>query len=604
MDFQRFGIDPRLAHAAEGLETSFFFYEKMLALAVEKEENVCAKIALDAGREEVILLPALQWLLGSEDRRLLVAAIDEPSADRFAKAIDRLGAVAGLGLCRARSRDTGEVALEGETRARVLLGQPALLVGSGLDLRDYGFLVLDGVDKFAERSVDSIRKFAAALLPAWERRSILVCDKLSLKAKNLAWDLADNPAELSVEGESAKAESVRKETWSVSGDSKMKFLLGLLGREPSPRVCVFCNLRDSAEELAKRLAANGVSSDYILGALAIDRKRAVLEKVRSGSCRCLVLTDQGAEGLEPGAFPLVVNFDIPLEPELFVKRLEMLDREADGAKLVSMACERYVYGLAAVESYIDAKLDAAPIDEAMLAPEDRSEGMSFGKRKPQGQSQGREGSGRGGDLRRAEGRRQDSRPQQQRGGRGHSRDERSRGGDRSPDIRKSISEATGGTLDMSSAAASSGKEPRGQSRQPAPQRQQQKPKQRGQTPQGGQTPQTRKGGQQRRPAEQAGRGNGRGQENRQGNPYELPIEERMKLYREKYGQSLGGDAKQGEPRAEVARRSPAARPEKKAVPTGESREERRDDAQSLGDQESPGVIGRIFGAFKKKGDKA
>ena len=91
MDFQRFGIDPRLAQAAEGLTTSFSFYEKMLALAVEKQENVCAKLSLDEGREEVILLPALQWLLSGDNRKLLVATPDEASADRFAKAIAGLG---------------------------------------------------------------------------------------------------------------------------------------------------------------------------------------------------------------------------------------------------------------------------------------------------------------------------------------------------------------------------------------------------------------------------------------------------------------------------------------------------------------------------------
>jgi ATP-dependent RNA helicase RhlB len=574
MDFQRFGIDPRLAQAAEGLTTSFFFYEKMLALAVEKQENVCAKLSLDEGREEVILLPALQWLLSGENRKLLVATPDEASADRFAKAIAGLGKGASIEFCRIKpGEDTpGASSVEGELSAPVLLGQFDELVASSLSLRDYGFLVIEGIDKIAERGGDSIRKFAGAVLPAWERRTILACEKLSAKAKALAWDLADNPSELSVEGEAAKAESVRKETWSVPGESKMKFLLGLLSREKSPRVCIFCNLRDNAEELAKRLEANGVASDYILGALALDRKRAVLDKLRSGAYRCLVLTDQGAEGLDLGAFPLVVNFDIPLEPELFVKRLEMLDRDAEGAKLVSIACERYIYGLPAVESYIDARLEALPISEELLAAGDKSEGMSFGKH------------GRSEPRRDKAPRREDTR-----------RDSYSRGSyprdgapreDRSPDIRKSISEATGGTLSMNS-PSSLPKQP--VSRVPAPPRgEARNPKQQrsrfdGGSPRRAQGSSPRKQSSQGSPSPRGGGG--------QGNPYDTPIEERMKHYREKYGQNITGAGRQGAPRPEP----------RQAKPQQERPYSPKPQPKPQGSPQPQGLLGRLLGTFKKKG---
>ena len=44
-----------------------------------------------------------------------------------------------------------------------------------------------------------------------------------------------------------------------------------------------------------------------------------------------------------------------------------------------MVCDRYVYGLTAVEHYIEAKLDVRPIDTSLLAARDLSEGMVFGR---------------------------------------------------------------------------------------------------------------------------------------------------------------------------------------------------------------------------------
>jgi len=526
MDFQRFGIDPRLAKAAEDLPTNFFFYEKMLTHVVNGNENVCVKITLDDGREEVLLLPALQWLLSGESRKALVVVPDAESADRCAAAIGRLGSAAEIDVCRVRRDDNADqpLLLEGDVSSSVLIGMlEDLLEAPGLNLRDYGFLVVDGVDRMAELGADLVRKFCAAVLPSWERRSVLAGARITVKAKNLAWDLADNPAEFNIEGEVAKAQSVLKETWKVPGESKLKFLLGFLDREKPSRLCVFCNLKDTAMDLTRRLSANGIRTDSILGSLLAERKFALVEKFRAGDSTCLVLTDEGAEGLSPGVFPLIINYDIPLEPEFFVKRLEMLDRSDPVAKVVSLACDRYIYGLPAVEQYIDAKLDALPADESMLTAVDKSEGMGA-DRKPRGDSYPR-------DTRRGQPQRRDAYP----------REANPREASNSPGIRKSISEATGGALDMSGNVSTnrpvsnkvpSTNEPRrGQERH-------------GKGPTGGR-PAANKDGRR----ENSRRSGGKPSEPRNtstgpasprpGNPYDLPMEERMKVYREKYGQKLG-----------------------------------------------------------------
>lgn len=554
MDFQEFGIDARLAAAIQDCGTSAFFFETMLSHSLKNEENVCARITLDAGREEVVLLPALQWILsapGGEARKALVVAPDVQGSRRMADAAGRIGGGAGIGACVIDAGETpSPVSVAGDPDASVLAGTPEALLAAAAEglvkLRDYGFLIVDGADRLAERPSDQMRKLAGMLLPSWERRSILACGKISVKAKNLAWDLADNPSEISIEGEVAKAQSATKETWRVSADSKLRFLLGYIGREKPERFCVFCNLKDSAEELSKRLGANGVASDYILGALAIDRKVAVLEKAESGRYAALILTDKGAEGLPQGRFPLVINYDFPLEPELFVKRLEMLDRSAAGAKVVSIACDRYIYGLPAVESYIDATLEAKEADESLLAPEDKSAGMSFERRSPGDETRvrsDRDGGDRGRDERR--------------GPRYQGRDDRGRrdGGrregyreDRGPDIRRSISEATGGSLDVGGEASPDKPRERGgsaQGRSPGAPR-----------PGGGGSRDGRRDGRRpeprgnRRPDRPSDRGDrgpardrGKREDRPSGNPYELPMEERMKRYREKYGQRVAGPSK-------------------------------------------------------------
>ena len=608
MDFQRFGIDPRLAQAASDLPTGFYFYEKMLAHAVAGEENLCVKIALDNGREEVLLLPALQWILSGESRRVLVVAADEAGAERCAAAVGRLGAGAGLSVCRAFSEEPGR--LEGDPAAHVVVGTlQAVMAAPGVELRGFGFLVVDGVERLAEQPSETIRKFIGSLLPSWERRSVLACAKFSVKAKNLAWDLADNPSEISIEGEVAKAQSVLKETWSVPVEAKLRFLLGLIARENPPRLCVFCNLRDTAAEVSRRLAGNGVRTDAILGPLSEERKFALIEKFRAGDCTCLALSDEGAEGLTPGVFPLVVNYDIPLEPELFVRRLEMLDRSDSGAKVVSLACDRYIYGLPAVEQYIDARLEPLPAGEEMFAAVDRSE-SSGGDRRQRGESYPKEPR-RGGQQRR------DGRP----------RDE-GRRDSRNPDIRMSISEATGGALDMGGSSAQGPAVQKQTREQPATKRQ--APRDSGQG-----TRTNRNGGGNKDPRrEDAARRNGRppqpkpsesrGKQQQKSarwqgipktvNPYDLPMEERMRLYRQKYGRALDegtGSPAKGKPGTASGRGDPSrggrgqsssddGHEKPPRAMEGKQGESTQPSVEGRVERKGEGVMGKFFGALRKK----
>jgi ATP-dependent RNA helicase RhlB len=540
MDLHEFGIDQRLASTIEAAGLSPYVFEKLLSRTIKDGESVCAKINLEAGREEVALLPALHWILsaqGSESRRALIVSADRSSADAFSKTAVRLARSVDVNTCTVEltgTEDMQSVSLQGPADAEVVVGIPeSLLAASSAGLihfRSFGFLVVDGTDQLAERSIDLMRRLGGVLLPSWERKSVLVCDRLTLKAKNLAWDLADNPAELSIDGEVSKAQSVTKETWRVDSDEKFRLLLGIIKKEQPAWFCVFCNLRDSAEEIAKRLNVNGIRSDFIIGALAIDRKRAVVDKIASGRGSALVLTDKGAEGLPPGRFPLVVNYDFPLEPELFVKRLEMLDRSAAGGKVISIVCDRYIYGLPAVEQYIEAKLDTTPVLPSMLDVEDKSEGMDFERRSVD----------RGAvynDMHPRENQQAYRNRVHDAGSwrRGDREDVQSRE-DRVPDIRRSISEATGGSLDIGATSIP---------RKEIPKTNKLVDEKRIRS---SSTIRDRDAYKDRKPfrtakhevASPLPRRNNTHDEAAASNPYSIPMEERMKHYREKYARYLSG----------------------------------------------------------------
>lgn len=681
MDFQQFGIDERLLSGVPSLRAQALFHEKMLTYALKQGENVYARLSVSSGREAIYLLPALQWLAMGQDSgagRILCLVPDVAAARKSAAAALAIGSGIGLEACvvSLEGEETGtEIPaaaapiLEGNPRAAFVTGSlEALLAARELiGLGDFGFLLVDGAERVAELPSERIRHFSSALRPSSERRAIVVCGRNSVKAKNLAWDLSENPVEFHVEEEAAKAQSVAQESWHIASDRKLRFLLGLLARRRPARTCVFCNLKSGAEELALRLRYNGVEADYILGSLPPDRKAAILADLEAEPGSVLVLTDEGAAGLKGGSFPLVVNYDIPLDPELYVRRLEMLDRSGVSSGIVNLACDRYVYGLPAVEQYIDAKLDARPVDESLLRAEDKSADLAFERprfdreaprgaprvgrlvaaetARHAGADQGRApegGRGPSGGQGRGEGR--------GRGGQRHGgRDEDFRQGraDRSPDIRRRIAEATGGSLDIEG-GPSRGEADRDARPRQQPERQR---AQGGKSGKGGGTKggdggrgrgsesgrsgagghgrdgdHGRDAGRQQGGRRDAGRGSGGGkqagggraqqgrpQAPREGsrapeeaNPYSLSMEERMQRYREKYGQGVEEGKKpndgpkpkvQQKPQPKARQKTPPSRP---AAQGGKA--EPRPASPAPKAEPRKGILGRLFGTSARKPD--
>ncbi|MBN2874869.1 MAG: hypothetical protein JXM71_07220, partial [Spirochaetales bacterium] len=154
-------------------------------------------------------------------------------------------------------------------------------------------------------------------------------------------------------------------TYDVPSDKKMALFRSVLETYRARPVAVFCDVRGTAEETAKALRASGMRVEYILGALP--RKKAIFDSVRSGAYEVLVLTDEGADGLPAAWAPLLVNWDLPLEGEPYLQRLSHLATTSPDSHVFNFACERYSYGIPAIERVLGASLAVVQPDSSVQA---------------------------------------------------------------------------------------------------------------------------------------------------------------------------------------------------------------------------------------------
>ncbi|MBU0934056.1 MAG: DEAD/DEAH box helicase [Spirochaetes bacterium] len=416
---------------------------------------------------------------------------------------------------------------------QMIIGTPGRIIDlvqqGKMLLREVGFLVVDEADRMFDMGfIDDLRKLLRYLPPPAERQTFLFSATLNFRIKNLAWEYMANPHEIAIEPDTVTVELVTQELYHVGSDEKLPMLLGILAREKPQGSIIFCNQKFVAEEIARRLGINGVECEYIMGDLPQAKRSQVIERLKAGKIAVLVATDVAARGLDVTGLDLVVNYDLPMDAESYVHRIGRTARAGAAGLAVSLACEKFVYSLPAIEKYLGQKIPVCNVTEELLI-EDKSRNLRFSS----GYSQNR---GRNTSEQRSA-----ARPGPHGvGGRGASR-----GGSRTGPAR---GERTGTFSERSPAR---GQDSAG-GRPPRPAQQSQDGRQRNSTSYSGQ-------GQPRRQGSGASTGTGRSPAvTQQNNPYNMSAEERMKRYKEKYATESTGSTAKGSSRSDGERtRKPA-----------------------------------------------
>lgn len=261
----------------------------------------------------------------------------------------------------------------------IIVGTPGRVIDlqeSGkMDLSQVAFLVVDEADRMFDMGFyPDLRTLIKVLPDCNMRQTMLFSATLNTYVKNLAWEYTDEAKEITIEPEHITIEEIDQVLLHVGSDDKTKLLLGILKNEKPESVIIFCNTKRSCEVIAKRLKINGIEAEFIIGDLPQSKRLQVLESFKSGSLTCLVATDVAARGIDVDDLAMVINYDLPNEAENYVHRIGRTARAGKSGKAYTFCSEQDVYNLPAIERYIEQPIPASMASEEMFA-EDASAGQ-------------------------------------------------------------------------------------------------------------------------------------------------------------------------------------------------------------------------------------
>ena len=208
-----------------------------------------------------------------------------------------------------------------------------------IQLNKVEIVVLDEADRMLDMGfIDDIRKIMQ-MLPA-QRQTLLFSATFAPAIQRLAQDFMHQPEEIQVAAQNTTSANVEQHIIALDNGRKRALLQRLILDLDIAQVIVFCNTKQSVDQVNRELNRRGISAQAIHGDKSQQTRLETLSQFKEGSLRVLVATDVAARGLDIAELPFVINYELPLNAEDYVHRIGRTGRAGAVGIAISLMDEQ------------------------------------------------------------------------------------------------------------------------------------------------------------------------------------------------------------------------------------------------------------------------
>ncbi len=256
-----------------------------------------------------------------------------------------------------------------EHGAHVVVGTPGRIQDhlrkGTLDLSQATTLVLDEADRMLDMGFMEAMVAIIGTLPA-ERQTLLFSATYPDDIQSLSGRFQRQPQRVTVESRH-QASDIEQRFYLSEPDALAEDLSRVLAHTRPSAAVVFCNTKEQVRELCAWLEHRGTPALALHGDLDQRDRDQVLIRFKHGSAALLVATDVAARGLDVENLPLVINYHLPRDPDVYVHRIGRTGRAGQSGLAVTLLVEKERFKLERLAA--DLGLDATtPAAAALGAP--------------------------------------------------------------------------------------------------------------------------------------------------------------------------------------------------------------------------------------------
>ena len=254
--------------------------------------------------------------------------------------------------------------------AQIVVGTPGR-VGDHLErgsliLDNLNVLVLDEADRMLDMGF--IKDINKIVVKAPEQRQTLLFsatypDIIQQRSAHI-----QNDPQRVIVDEPHASEEIEQHVYFCPEHDKLNGVKRLLLEYQPAAAVIFCNLKQSTLDICNFLQDSGIEAVALNGDLEQREREDILMEFKHRSCSVLVATDVAARGLDIKDLPLVINYEIPSDPEIYVHRIGRTGRAGKSGIALSLCGAREKWRFSAINSYQNASIE----EESMGSLQSRS----------------------------------------------------------------------------------------------------------------------------------------------------------------------------------------------------------------------------------------
>ncbi len=334
--------------------------------------DVIGQAQTGSGKTAAFGLPMLQYVDPEENdvqglvltptRELCIQVTQALRAYGKAKGIDVVAVFGGAPIRsqQAQLRAGGQIVVGTVGRVKDLISRHSLM------LHGCRFVVLDEADEMLDLGFLEDVERILALTPS-SRQTALFSATMPPEIRRLADQYLYDPVTIKVKTDTLTVDTVEQFALEVSSRDKNEALANVLEAERPDQALVFVRTKIRCDQLFRILRDRGMNVKALHGDMSQGSRDGVMISFKDGRLPLLIATDVASRGLDISGISHVINFDVPMSPDVYVHRVGRTGRVGRSGRAITFYEPRQRREIEAIERHAGVKL-APWVKGAHVAP--------------------------------------------------------------------------------------------------------------------------------------------------------------------------------------------------------------------------------------------
>jgi superfamily II DNA/RNA helicase len=343
---------------------------------IQQGSDLIACAQTGTGKTGAFLLPILDLISKNHEEKTttLILTPTRELAQQIDQQVEGLAYFTGISSIAVFGGGDG-IVYEQQRRGiqnnvNIIIATPGRLIAhltSGvLKLNHIKHLVLDEADRMLDMGFSDDIMRIVSYLPK-QRQTLLFSATMPGRIRNMAKAVLHNPQQINI-AISQPAVGIDQQVYLVNDHQKLGLIQLILKDGAYASSIIFASTKDKVKEVYKQLKAAHIKVNAFHSDLEQTEREEILLKFKNKQVPVIIGTDALSRGIDVEGIDLVVNYDVPPDPEDYIHRIGRTARAETTGTAITFVNDRDQRKLKNIEDMIDREIRRIPLPEVLGDP--------------------------------------------------------------------------------------------------------------------------------------------------------------------------------------------------------------------------------------------